>query len=100
MNRFSIYLVAVLSTVLLLGCSDTATETIGTTRSLLTIGITDAPIDDAKEVNITIIKIEISKESEGDSGWETYYEATEEEPAEKINLLDFSEGEVFKFDSK
>jgi len=100
MKIFSIYLIAVLSAIFLVGCDDSTSETIGVDRSTLTIGITDAPIDDAKEVNITITKIEISKDTSGDDGWEVYYQETDEEPAEKINLLDFSEGEVFKFDSK
>jgi len=98
-KRLSFYIMTLLLTLFLVACGDNNTSSTPTTKSTLSIGITDAPIDDAKAVNITITKIEISTSTE-DAGWEVYYEETEAEPAETINLLEFSKGKVFKFDSK
>lgn len=93
-EKFSIYIITLCFAIFLTGCDDAGFSP--QLKSTLTIGLTDAPIDDAKEVNITITKIEISKE---DSAWEVYYEESAEEPAETVNLLEFSNGEVFKFDT-
>jgi len=97
-KRLSFYIITLLLTLFLVACGNSASS-VPTTKSTLSIGITDAPIDEAKAVNITIIKIEISTSTE-DAGWEVYYEETEAEPAETIDLLEFSKGKVFKFDSK
>jgi len=98
-KRLNFYIITLLLTLFLVACSDNTTSSAPTTKSTLSIGITDAPIDGAKAVNITITKIEISTSTE-DTGWEVYYEETEAEPAETINLLEFSKGRVFKLDSK
>lgn len=95
-KQIFIYISTLLFITLLSACGD-GLFTVPSEKTTLTIGLTDAPIDDAKEVNITITKIEISKDG---SGWENYYKETDEVPAEKVNLLDFSDGEVFKFDTK
>ena len=93
-KRFFIYISVLFLTFFLLACDGGGFNSTPDTQSTLTIGITDAPIDEAKEVNITITKIEISKD---DLAWQVYYEETTEEPAETINLLEFSQGKVFKF---
>lgn len=62
------------------------------TTSNLTIGITDAPIDSADEVNVTFTKIEIAMGEDDDAEWLTYFEGTQ-----SINLLDFQNGDVFNF---
>ncbi len=95
-KRFFIYISVLFLTFVLFACNGDGFNSTPDTQSTLTIGITDAPIDDAKEVNITITKIEISKDG---SGWQDYYEATTENPAEMIDLLEFSKGNVFKFDT-
>jgi len=97
-KRLCFFIITLLLTLFLVACGDSA-PSVPTTKSTLSIGITDAPIDDAKAVNITITKIEISTSTE-DTGWEVYYEETEADPAETIDLLEFSKGKVFKFDSK
>jgi len=100
-KRLCFYIITALLTVFLVACDSSSTSSGDAliTKSSLSIGITDAPIDDAKAVNITITKIEISSSTE-DEGWEVYYEESEAEPAETIDLLEFSKGNVFKFDSK
>lgn len=60
--------------------------------SNLTVGITDAPIDSADEVNVTFTKIEIAKGEDDDAEWITYFEGSQ-----SINLLDFQNGAIFNF---
>jgi len=98
-KHLCIYIITLVLTFFLVACGGDTSSSTPTTKSTLTLGITDAPIDDAKAVNITVTKIEISTSTE-DAGWEVYYEETEAEPAETINLLEFSKGKVFKLASK
>lgn len=58
----------------------------------LIVGITDAPIDSAEEVNVTFTKIEIAQGEDDDAEWITYFEGSQ-----SLNLLDFQNGEVFSF---
>jgi len=70
----------------------------GETKSSLIIGMTDAPIDEAKEIVVTVTKIEISKDG---VAWEEYFNAENEGEQEQIiDLLSYSKGEVFLFDTK
>ena len=102
-KRFCVYLTTLVFLVFIAGCDSSSP---GITdppsdpdeKSTLVLGITDAPIDDAQSVVITIVKIEISKDGEG---WEEYFNANDEgEEEKKIDLLEYSKGKVFLFDGQ
>ncbi len=82
-------IVCIFFLILFMGCNNTGTDN-ATTK--LTIGVTDAPIDTAEEVNITFTKIEIASGTEDSEGWITYFEGSQ-----SINLLDFQNGSIFNF---
>jgi hypothetical protein len=93
LKQIFLYIRPLCLVIFLVACEEGAFAVVET-KATLTLGIADAPIDEAKEVNITITKIEMFREG---ADWELYYEATDEDPAEAINLLDFSKGQAFKF---
>lgn len=62
----------------------------------LTIGITDATIEDAEHVIVTITKIELNME-EDEKNWITYYENS---TGTAIDLLEFRNGNTALFDTK
>jgi len=102
-KRFWIYLTTLVFLVFIAGCDSSSPDITDPpsnpdAKSTLVLGITDAPIDDAKSVIITIIRIEISKDGEG---WEEYFNANNEGEEEKeIDLLEYSKGKVFLFDGQ
>jgi len=102
-KRFWIYLTTLVFLVFIAGCDSPSPDITDPpsnpdAKSTLVLGITDAPIDDAKSVIITIIRIEISKDGEG---WEEYFNANNEGEEEKeIDLLEYSKGKVFLFDGQ
>jgi len=102
-KRFCVYLTTLVFLVFIAGCDSSSPDITDPPsnpdeKSILVLGITDAPIDDAKSVIITIIRIEISKDGEG---WEEYFNANNEgEEEKKIDLLEYSKGKVFLFDGQ
>lgn len=62
----------------------------------LTIGVTDATIEDAEHVIVTFTKIELNMEGDEDN-WITYYENS---TGTAIDLLEFRNGNVSLFDTK
>ncbi|GEM_PF-3382488 len=102
LKRFFVYLTTLVFLVFIAGCDSSSPDIENPPPSLeaatLVLGITDAPIDDAKSVVITVTSIEISKDGEG---WEEYFNANnEDEEEKKIDLLEYSKGKVFLFDGQ
>ncbi len=62
----------------------------------LTIGVTDATIEDAEHVIVTFTKIELQKEGD-EENWITYYENS---TGTAIDLLEFRNGNAALFDTK
>jgi len=102
LKRFFVYLTTLVFLVFIAGCDSSSPDIENPPPSLeattLVLGITDAPIDDAKSVVITVTSIEISKDGEG---WEEYFNDNNEgEEEKKIDLLEYSKGKVFLFDGQ
>jgi hypothetical protein len=102
LKRFCAYLTTLVFLAFIAGCDSSSPDIENPPPSLeaatLVLGITDAPIDDAKSVIITITRIEISKDGEG---WEEYFNANNEgEEEKKVDLLEYSKGKVFLFDGQ
>jgi len=102
LKRFCVYLTTLVFLVFIAGCDSSSPDIENPPPSLeattLVLGITDAPIDDAKSVVITVTSIEISKDGEG---WEEYFNSNNEgEEEKKIDLLEYSKGKVFLFDGQ
>ncbi len=102
LKRFCVYLTTLVFLVFIAGCDSSSPDNENPPPSqeatTLVLGITDAPIDDAKSVVITVTSIEISKDGEG---WEEYFNANNEgEEEKKIDLLEYSKGKVFLFDGQ
>lgn len=98
MKKLLIVISVLLFIAVLGGCFGSSDKDKTTTTGTLKIGVTDAPLDGAEEVNIIFTKIEIKKGTDdSDGGWLTYFEST---TGKAINLLDFRNGAVSLFDSK
>ncbi len=96
MKKKILYMLLFVLMLLLISCTEGSSDSSDTT--MLTIGITDAPIDEADAVNIGINKIEIKKEDSDE--WLDYFVATTVEDEIEINLLEYNNGDVMLFDSK
>lgn len=66
-------------------------------KTYLALSISDAPIDEAKAVNIAIRKIELIRE---DTGFIDFWDATSDVNEKEINLLDFRYGNSLMLDKQ